>query len=258
MDDEITIRLKGGDEVKPGLIKSKELADIMAAIEEMVVAEALRHNKELLKEDIVVGLYRIEDKSIGLKFKTGFASIVIPAFILCTESINSGNFESLSHQSIKSLKTISSFSKRHNCDAILGANNTQELARITPSTEVPESIYISGATELVGKVIRVGGKVPKAMLELTDGSIIYCEVPEEIAIDLGHMLYSLATFSGFAKWESGTLELEEFSITEVTKLGELSPYQSLQKISSLVGSSFNGVKNMNSFVSSLRSGAELQ
>ncbi len=40
MDEEIQIRLKGKG-IKPGLIRSKEIAEILESIEEMVVAETL-------------------------------------------------------------------------------------------------------------------------------------------------------------------------------------------------------------------------
>jgi hypothetical protein len=71
MDNEIQIRLKGTD-VKPGLIRSKDIAEILEYIEDFVVYQALQTDNELKKEDIIVGLYQIEDKSIGLKFKTTY------------------------------------------------------------------------------------------------------------------------------------------------------------------------------------------
>jgi hypothetical protein len=64
----------------------------------MVVAEALKADPTLSKEHIVVGIYAIEDRSIGLKFKTTMASVVIPTFLATAEAIGNEKFDSLTPQ----------------------------------------------------------------------------------------------------------------------------------------------------------------
>jgi hypothetical protein len=251
MDDEIKIRLRG-DGVKPGLIRSKEIAEILESVEEMAVSEALSKNPELHRDDIIVGVFAIDDASIGLRFKTTFAAAVVSAFVSAAEAIEREDFDYLSPQSLNSLKVLSNFSKRHSCDAIIGSGTTEELAVISPNTVIPPPSYIVGQTEILGKVIRVGGKTPKAMLELTDGSSLYCEVPEDIAKQLGHQLYSLAKFEGFAKWESKTLELEEFKIHNVKEFPNNDPRIVLGEISGMVGDTFSNITDVEGFVSSLR------
>lgn len=251
MDDEIKIRLRG-EGVKPGLIRSKEIAEILESVEEMAVSEALRKNPELHRDDIIIGVYAIDDASIGLRFKTTFSVAVISAFISAAEAIEKEDFDYLSPQSITSLKVLSNFSKRHNCDAIIGSGSKEELAVISPNTVIPSPSYIFGQTEILGKVIRVGGKTPKAMIELTDGSALYCEVPEDIAKQLGHQLYSLAKFEGFAKWDSKTLELEEFKIHSVKSFPNDDPRIVLGELSGMVGSTFANITDVEAFVSSLR------
>jgi len=251
MDDEIKIRLRG-DGVKPGLIRSKEIAEILESVEEIVVSEALRKNPELHRDDIIVGVFAIDDASIGLRFKTTFAAAVVSAFVSAAEAIERADFDYLSPQSLNSLKVLSSFSKRHSCDAIIGSGIAEELAVISPNTVIPPPSYIFGQTEILGKVIRVGGKSPKAMLELTDGSSLYCEVPEDIAKQLGHQLYSLAKFEGSAKWNSKTLELEEFKINNVKDFPNKEPRDILSEISRIVGDTFSNITDVEDFVSSLR------
>jgi len=251
MDEEIKIRLRGIG-VKPGLIRSKEIAEILESVEDMAIAEALSHNPELNKDDIIVGVYAIEDESIGLKFKTTFASIVVSSFISAAEAIERQEFEYLTPQAINSLKVLSSFSKKHSCEAIIGSGTDNELAIITPETVIPSPSYIYGQTEILGKVIRVGGKSPKAMIELTDGSTLYCDVPEDIAKQLGHQLYSLAKFEGFAKWESKTLELEEFKIHSVKEFPNMEPSKLFGELSNMLGNQFSSLTDVDGFVSSLR------
>ena len=251
MDDEIKIRLKG-EGIKPGLVRSKEIAEILEAVEEMAVAEALRADSSLNRDDIIVGFYAIEDKSIGLNFKTTFAAIVISAFVSAAEAIEKKDYEYLSPQSLNSLKTISSFSKKHSCEAIIGSGSLEEITVISPSTEIPKPSYIYGQTEILGKVIRVGGKTPKAMIELVDGSTLYCEVPEEIARELGHRLYALARFEGYAKWDSKTLDLEDLKINSVKEFPNKDPWDIVGELSSLVGERFSNIGDIDEFVSSLR------
>lgn len=253
MDEELNIRLKGQG-VKPGLIRSKEIAEILESIEEMAIAEALKVNPDIHREEIIVGFYAIEDESIGLRFKTTFSAAVVPAFVAALEAVERNEFEALTPQSVNSLKVVSSFSKRHSCDAIIGSSSNKQITVISPNTEIPSPSYIYGQTEILGKIIRVGGKTPKAMIELTDGSALYCEVPEDIAKELGHKLYSLAKFEGTAKWETQTLELDEFRIHTVREFPNMDPSKVLGELSGVVGSEFTGIKNVLDFVSDLRNG----
>src|SRR5690554_2634513 len=125
MDEELKIRLRGKG-IKPGLIRSKEIAEILESVEEMAVAEALKKNPDLLREDIIVGFYAIEDESIGLKFKTTFAAAVVSAFVSAVEAVERKDFDDLTPQSMNALKVVSSFSKRHSCDAIIGSGNNNQ------------------------------------------------------------------------------------------------------------------------------------
>lgn len=251
MDEKIKIRLRGNG-VKPGQIRSKDIAEILESIEDLVIAETMKTNPTLNKDEIVVGIYAIEDESIGLKFKTTLAAFVIPAFISAINSIDRNDFDSLAPQSLNSLKTISSFTKKYACDAIIGSGTLNETTIITPATEIPQPTYIYGQTEIIGKVIRVGGKSPKAMIELTDGSTLYCEVPEPIAKELGHQLYSLARFAGYAKWNSKTLDLDEFTITSVNEFTNTAPELIIQELASLFGDKFLKIENVDNFISNLR------
>jgi len=251
MEDEIKIRLRG-EGVKPGLIRSKEIAEILESVEEMAVSEAMRKNPDLNRDEIIVGVYAIDDASIGLRFKTTFTAAVVSAFVSAAEAIERQDFDYLSPQSLNSLKVVSNFSKRHHCDAIIGSGSSGELTVISPDTVIPSPSYIFGQTEIIGKVIRVGGKTPKAMIELTDGSTLYCEVPEDIAKELGHQLYALAKFEGFAKWDSKTLELEEFKIHNVKNFPNTEARHIFGELSGMVGDRFSQIENVEDFVSSLR------
>lgn len=251
MENELSIRLCG-EGVSPGLIRSKEIAEILHAVEEMAVAETIKTDPSLEKNDIIIGFYAIENESIGLRFKTTFATTVLSAVVLALQALEEQNFEKLTPQSINSLQLISRFSKRYSCNAIIGSGLTEELTTITPSTVVPSRTFISGQTEVLGRVIRVGGKTPKVKIELIDGTTLYCDVPEDIAKELGRGLYSLAKFKGYAKWDSVTLNLESLNISSFEEFPNNDPCLVLGEIASLVGNDFQDVENVIEYVSNLR------
>jgi len=258
MEESIEIRLRG-DGVKPGLIRSHELAELMEAIEDFVTAETLKRDPSIKREDLVVGLYEIADKSIGLRFRTTFAAIAIPAFSAASVAVAAGDFQSLSPQALKSLHTISAFTKRHGTITEFKANDIEKpIAEITPATVIPREAKVVGETELYARVLRIGGKVAKAMLELQDGSVIYCEVPVDIAIELGHRLYKTAIFAGLATWSANTLELEEFSITGFYDFPTKTADEVLSEIRRHAGNSFENISNVNEFVSVIRRGEDYQ
>lgn len=258
MDDQIEFRLIG-EGIKPGLVRSHELAEILEAVEAFVAAEAIEANPELAKDELIVGLYEIADESIGLRFKTTMAAAVLPAFIVAAEAISTSRFDALSTQSLKPLQTISAFAKRHNCWANIQFPGAAEpLASITPETIVPPPGRLTGSTELVGKVLRVGGKVPRAMIEMLDGSVIYCDVALDVAKELGHRLYTLVVLRGVAAWDTRTIELQDFAITGFEEFAQRSSLEVLDELRRYIGRSFASVEDIPAFVSSLRRDGGLQ
>lgn len=258
VDEAIEIRLRGAG-MKPGLVRSHEIAEILAAIEDMVIAESLKREPSLRKEDIVVGLYEVVDESLGLHFKSSIAAIAIPAFVAFSQAMASNNYEAISQQSLKPLHIISGFVKRHEAVAELKISGTASpLAIITPNTLIPQGSKIAGATEIAAKILRVGGKVPKAMLELQDGSVIYCEIPVGLAIQLGHRLYETAIFTGNATWNSLTLEIEEFSINGLAEYPKQKPMETLEQLRSFVGNNLKESRDVNALVTFLRRTGETE
>lgn len=254
MEDDIVIRFTGKG-VKPGLVRSREIAELLEAVEDVLTIETIQSNPNLTRDDVVIGLYAIKDESLGLAFKTNFTEEVQDSFIKTASAVNDDHFADLHPQSIKSLKVISKFSKKHQCDAELRfANSKEPLAKITAQTQIPDLPVVKGLTELLGKIVRVGGKTPKAALEQLDGTTIYCDVDVSMAKELGHQLYSLATFTGNATWDFQSLKLLQFEITSFEVFKNADPHETLSKISSLIGHKFEDITNVEEFVDNLRKG----
>jgi hypothetical protein len=256
MSDDIEIRLTG-EGIRPGLVRSHELAEILAAVEDFVSAEAAHASPDARREEIVVGLYEIGDSSIGLRFKTSFAAVAVPAFVAASQHVAAGDFHSLSPQSLKPLQVIADFAKRRGATAEFKAGVVREpIAKIDASTVIPQQPRITGLTEITAKTLRVGGKIPRAMLEMLDGTVIYCEIPEDVAVELGHRLYKLSTFTGTATWDSTTLELEYFKIESFRSFEAQGFSKTLADLRSEIGLSFIQTGDVNQLASSLRRGED--
>lgn len=254
MEDTIEIRLTGNNGVKPGNIRSRDIAEVMSAIEDLVVAETLKKNPKLDRESIFVGLSQVQDKSIGLFFKASIAELIIPTFVFASSAMANERFEDLTPQALRSLKTISDFSKKYTCSAQFKVGNDL-LAVVDPYTKIPQAPKIEGPTEITGKVVRVGGKTnPRVMVEMSDGTVVHCDVQKELAIELGGKLYKEAIFSGHAKWNARTYELEDFRITSIKDYPQRTPLEALEELRSLVGNEIDAIKDVNGFLAKLRSG----
>lgn len=253
MDTQIKVRFKGAG-IKPDLISAKELAGLLESIDDFIVAETLKNDNSLKRSDIIVGLYKIEDESIGLSFKTTFPGVVNSAIENVATLLENDNFNALGSSSFSALQAISVFSKKHQCDAEFSLSDGNILIKITPETIISEPVSFKGMSEIIGKVIRVGGKTPKAVLELLDDSTIYCDVQEDIARNLGHCLYSLVKCSGLATWSSRDFELEDFKIMEFEKFANISANETMKQLSDEVGDYFTNITDVPLFVSNLRNG----
>lgn len=253
MQGEIEVRLKG-EGIRPGLVRSREIAEILEAVEDFVAAETARADASTRREDLVVGLYAIADESIGLGFKTALA-VSVPAFVAASQAVAAGDFLALSPHSLKPLQAIADFAKRHAAEAELKlVGSSRPIAVIDESTVIPEQPRATGLTEIAAKTLRVGGKVPRAMLELLDGSVVYCNVTEQVAVELGHHLYQTSLFTGVATWNASTLDLEAFSVESFRPFADRDPVETLAELKLAVGAELEQMGPVDAVASRLRRG----
>jgi hypothetical protein len=254
MQGEIEVRLKG-EGIRPGLVRSRELAEILEAVEDFVAAETARADANARREDLVVGLYAIADESIGLRFKAALAAVSVPAFVAASQAVAAGDFLALSPHSLKPLQAIADFAKRHAAAAELKlVGSSDPIAVIDESTVIPEQPRATGLTEIAAKTLRVGGKVPRAMLELLDGSVVYCNVTEQVAVELGHHLYQTSLFTGVATWNASTLDLEAFAVESFRPFADRDPVETLAELKRAVGAVLEHMGPVDAIASRLRRG----
>ncbi|MDX1521752.1 MAG: hypothetical protein R3264_09005 [Anaerolineae bacterium] len=246
-----------GSGMKPGGIRSKEIAEIIEAYEDMIVSVVTHENPELHKDIIVVGLTNITDESIGLQFLPNVPDLTFPAARKVSNAFDTLDFNILPSSAVKSAAKIISFVKKHECEAEIieiEDNEYKKLAIITPSTAIPTTPVLTGETTIYGEITRVGGIDPRVQLKTVDGQTIYCDVSRELARELGHKLYSPIALSGKAIWDTDSLVLEEFQIKEVLDYEQVSLSDAFVELREAAGNSFEHVDNVSEFATQLRRG----
>ena len=253
--NQIAIKFIGRGMV-PGTIRSRELADIIDSFEEMLACVVADRHSNVEKDDVLVGLATIADGSIRLGFNTPMASVVVAAYLSVASAINQSDFTPLPNNSLIALNKIITFTRRHDCVAELLSPGTDEhIASITPETDTKVSGLVQGQTTIYGRILRVGGKTPRVMIETISGDNLSCVVSLEIARELGERLYEFAEFFGIASWNPNNWKIVEFRIQSFAVSSVKTPEQTMNELRSLVGRYFEGV-DAEAYVSSIRGETE--
>lgn len=246
-----------GENILPETIRARDLADVLSNVEESLTAIILKENANIDIDDIVIGLVNIEEGSAKLRFKSSLQVAALSAFTLISSAISTGDYAKLPYSTIKSVKSISEFTKKRNCIAEFRTQveNIEPLASLTPQTEIniPEVYQISGETIIYGKVMRVGGVTPKAVVRLSDKQTVYCDVKADIAKDIGHRLYSWVGLYGMAKWNTDDYSLESFTIEKITEYEDAPISKGISELSSVVGGYLKDKVDVIKLISELRS-----
>lgn len=243
-----------GEGIKPDSVKASDIADILKAVENMVEAQVFRDHPEVDKEQVIVGFVNIKSDSVDLQFVSPIQQIVFPIFQGIGEAVMANDYRDLPAGSIEALDTIVTFSRKKQCIAELVTTNGRRkvLARITPKTVLEKRAKLSGETTVYGKVVRVGGKEPRAMVELLNGQIVFCETTEAIARKLGTRLYTNVGLFGVAHWDAESLKLQQFTISDVTPYEELPLEDAMNQLAKAVGVYYGDVTDVDKYIADIR------
>lgn len=243
-----------GNNIKPDKIRSKELAEVIASYEDAIASILVHENPELSKDTVTISLVSIENRSIGLQFSPNLEELTFPAASRIAKSISTNDYSSLPHHTVESLRNISSFTKKHSCEAefraINGANRVE--ATLYPTTEIPVTPKLIGETILYGEVRRVGGATPKVMLATFEGYTVYCDLSADLAKELGHRLYTEVGLKGKATWNAKTLELDAFVVEAIADYSSISAPDAFEELRSLIGDDLAHIEDVEGYVTSLR------
>lgn len=250
----VELRIIGAG-LEPGLVRSREIGELLEALEDSVASVVAQLNVGITKEAVIVGITSIASGSISLQFDSPQRNAVFDGFLRVSEAVATSRFKSLPNSSRRSLAKVSAFARRHDCRAEFRvAKEREPLAIIDPSTQVAEPELVFGETTLYGKVIRVGGRTPRVMIETSDGASVYCDSSPTVAKELAPKLYERVRLIGRAGWDPDDWSLVEFRIHDAEPGPDLDPASVLEQLSVAIGGYFAEVGDPETFVRRLRQG----
>ncbi len=254
-DITIEIRLSGKDMI-PGSVHSREIAEVITAMEDMLTSIVLKKYPQLSKETLVLGLSKIRNQSIGLVFVPNNPELLIPATIEVANSVSTNNYTSLPSKALAALEVLTGFTRKYDCLADFSTRNgkLEHLATITPDTDIPRREMLSGETVIYGDIMRVGGATPKIQFKPLHGPLIYCTADRLIVKQAGEYLYSQVGLRGDAQWDAETLEVSELRVREILSYSDTPAIQAFEQLSELIGESFNDIDDVPVFAKELRYG----
>src|SRR5918911_2545371 len=97
------------DGLVPSAVRSHEIADMLTAVEDLIVASVQRERPDLEKDTIIVGLAAIESNSIGLEFALSPETVALPIFRLTAQAIATESYNKLPLGAREAVKKIAGF-----------------------------------------------------------------------------------------------------------------------------------------------------
>jgi len=244
-----------GPGIEPGLVRSREIGELLESLEDAVASVIALQDAGMSKEEVVVGITAISAGSISLQFGSPQPDLVREAFFTVSEAVSQSRFKALPNSSRRSLAKVSAFARRHDCRAEFRVPTIREpLAIIDRETQVAEPELVFGETTLYGRVIRVGGRTPRVMIETSDGSSVYCDSSPAVAKELAPKLYERVRLIGRAGWDPDDWSLVEFRIQDAAPGPDLDPSAALEQLSGVIGGFFSEVGDADTFAKRLRQG----
>lgn len=248
----IELRFVGGD-VVPQNVRASELAGLLEATETLIVATILREHQELNREDIIIGLTEVQNKSLGLKFASSIPQIIVPAFKRLAHAIHQRKFESLPHEARDALRKLATFTRKNRCVAQFRiASHNDVLATIEQDLVVPIAPRLYIQTTIYGYVVNAGGKNPNAHLDTIQGKRVVCKGTRDQIKMLAERLYTeIVGVKGKARCDVDTLEIDEFEIEEILPYEGTSITEAIRELGMAITPHFDDV-DADAYVHTLR------
>jgi len=250
-----TIRLTG-EGVRPHLIPASDLAQLLVAAEQAVLAIAAREHPDQADE-LIVGLSQVQDQSIGFAFASNHPQIAQSAYTELVTATTNRLFRSLPGRSLEGLRTLTGFSHQHHGRTqFWNGGGDHPLLDLPPdfAIEVPAPEYQRGETVIYGKIERVGGVRPRVRIRVSDREIVYGDITEEQSRELGSRLYSQAALRGQATWDGQDGSVVYFRVEEILHYERGKVSSAFEELRRAAQGAYDGVEDVELFALRVREG----
>lgn len=250
-----TIRLTG-EGVRPHLIPASDLAQLLVAAEQTVLAIAAREYPDQADE-LIVGLSQVQDQSIGFAFASSHPHIAQAAYTELVTATTNRLFRSLPGRSLEGLRTLTGFSRQHQGRTqFWNGGGDHPLLDLPPdfAIEVPAPEYQRGETVIYGKIERVGGVRPRVRIRVSARDIVYGDITEEQSRELGGRLYSQAALRGQATWDGQDGSMVYFRVEEILHYERGKASGAFEELRRAAQGAYDGVEDVDLFAQRVREG----
>lgn len=245
-----------GPDVVPGRVRSKDLGEVITAIEDLIAIMISENHLGIVRKDaIVVGLKNIKSGSTSLAFDVNDRTLSMEAISELRQRFKKNELIKLPLAARRSLDTILKFVKKYNSPfkARSLEDPSVDFFSLDLDTEIPYSPSISGETVLYGQVAKAGGtESPKIQFKLLTGQTVYCETTKEIAVKAAQKLYQEVGLRGLASWNTETSFVEEFYVKEILDYEKTDISEGFDYLRSNFSDAFGDVGNIDEFIAGLR------
>lgn len=217
----IKVRIKGLA-VTPESVRASELGEFIINIDRAITETAASRgciDANTSAHDPIISLVDIDEGSNLLILSVDES--LISATRNITHGISTRNYLDIPPKARIPLSKISQQATRLKWDVQFSADKKLHLveARISEANPFPETrtSTASSETTVYGRLMRVGGITPKAMLLLPSDKLLYVDISEAIAKELAlkDRLYSEVGIEGIATWRIDDWEIIQFRATRV-------------------------------------------
>lgn len=246
----------------PRSIRSADIAEVIASIEDMVASLVICDHPELTKEDIAVALVYIANTPesspcLQLHFAVTKPEVMLPALAKIIACINDDRLDDMPDGANISIRKIAILTHKHNCVAELCGHDRHKIVQtaIKPHFRIAPQPVLHNDITLYGKIISIVGiEHPQVTIETLDGQTVVCHVDMQIAQELGSRLYQTVGLYGNATYRSGLkLALEKFWVKNVTDYNEtVSLSETMRILSEEFGQYFDDIEDADLYVANLR------
>ena len=232
-----------GEGIKPGTMSCKSIGEILTLYEDLVMSYHKHEKGE--KGDICIE--SIKEGSMVLNCLT-LNPLILESYKNLIEILLERNLELLPKKTRKRIEKIIDFGKKKKCE--VGIKLGEHEAVIDEN--LIRGNLINGDTEIYGIIIRVGGKEPKVQIEQITGERSTFEVNEEVAKEMGKILYKEIAIEGIAEWDSETLDLVNFKFTSYRVVEDF--MEVFENLRETARGCFDDIGDVNEYVNKIRRG----
>lgn len=253
-NEQFTLRFSGVAELKPQALRAKELATILENMEAAVAASVVERDPTLKQNQVMVALVGVSDQSVGLTFTPNLQELTFPALAEIAQAISSNQIGKLAGSVVKALEPIVQFVRARGCTAELSftRGGVVTTAVITPATRIERAKPLKSVDILYGNVMRVGGVEPKVEIKTIDGTTLYCETTEQIALKLAKRLYTQVAVEGMATWDPQSFEIKEFQVTELLPYAPVELPEAFRQLRESTKGFFETIGDVEEYIHELR------